>query len=278
MTASASFELTSPPPNNGARREPLSLEAERDLAERYRRGDRAAGHRLIEANLGFVVNIAREYRRWGIPMEDIIQQGNLGLMKAVDRFEPERGYRLVTYASYWIRAEIREYVVRAYRMVRIGTTKRERRALRFYRTSREDDPEKLAEMSGLSKEDAERLLPTLSAREMSLDAPMASGAMPFERVPSMEATPEEHLLARDNQRHTRAVVDELVSTLSPREQLIAQSRWLVEEPVTLERLGQELGVSKERVRQLEARMANLLRGKLQGGDEDPRKSPTLPPS
>lgn len=277
MTVSASF-FPSPPTDNGARREPLSLEAERDLAERYRQGDREAGHRLIEANLGFVVNIAREYRRWGIPLEDIIQQGNIGLMKAVERFEPERGYRLVTYASYWIRAEIREYVVRAYRMVRIGTTKRERRALRLYRTSREDDPAKLAELSGLSREDAERLLPVLSAREMSLDAQMTSGAMPFERIPSAEATPEEHLIASDTRRQTRAAVDELVAGLSPREQLIARSRWLVEEPVTLERLGQELGVSKERVRQLEARMAAQLRTMLEGIDETSMKSPILPPS
>src|SRR5581483_8091630 len=105
----------------------LTPEAERDLAQRYRKGDRAAGQRLVEACLPFVMTIALEYRRWGVPMEDIVQEGNIGLLKAAERFDPERGCRLATYAAYWIRAEIREYVARGYRIVRLGSSKSERR-------------------------------------------------------------------------------------------------------------------------------------------------------
>ena len=102
-------------------------------------GDQHAGTQIVEACLPFVVSIALEYRRWGVPLEDIIQQGNVGLLKAAAKFDPERECRLATYAAYWIRAEIREYVVRAFRVVRLGTTKGERRALRAYRT-REEPP------------------------------------------------------------------------------------------------------------------------------------------
>lgn len=274
MTAALPLDFT--PQKKDARS--LSLDEERELTERYRRGDREAGHRLIEANMGFVVSVAREYRRWGIPLEDIVQQGSIGLMKAIDRFEPERGYRLITYASYWIRAEIREYVVRGYRLVRIGTTKRERRALRLYRTTREDNPKKLAELSGLSEADAERLLPVLAGREASLDAQTASGFQPFDRIASTEATPEEHLIESDSRLRTRLAVDELLSELSPREQLIARSRWLVEDPVPLEQLGRKLGVSKERVRQLEARMALRLRDRLGSMDGEIAKSSETQPS
>lgn len=262
MTAISSISTSPQTRNETPRRAPLSIEEERELAERYRDGDKEAGHRLVEANLPFVVSVAREYRRWGIPLDDIIQQGNIGLMKAVERFEPERGYRLITYAGYWIRAEIREYVVRAYRLVRIGTTKRERRALRAYRTTREENPAKLAELSGLSEQEAERLLPVLAGREASLDGPTASGLYPLDRMPSPGGTPEDHVIESDTRTRARAVIDELIAELSPREQLIAQSRWLLDEPVTLEQLGRKLGVSKERVRQLEARMRGQLRSRL----------------
>src|SRR6476620_11426950 len=133
----------------------LDRDTERDLARRWIAGDRNAGRKIIEACLPFVVSIALEYRRWGVPLEDIIQQGNLGLLKAAAKFDLSRECRLATYAAYWIRAEIREYVVRGYRVVRLGTTKGERRALRAYRTTKESDPVKLAAVSGMSIEKVE---------------------------------------------------------------------------------------------------------------------------
>src|SRR4029453_6504945 len=112
----------------------------RELAIRYLAGDERAGAQIIAACLPLVIKIAFEYRRWGVPIEDIIQQGNIGLLHAAKKFDPARECRLATYASYWIRAEIREYVVRGYRVVRLGTTKPERRALRAYRMTKESEP------------------------------------------------------------------------------------------------------------------------------------------
>src|ERR1700691_3801365 len=151
---------------------PLDRDTEQSLARRWAEGDAQAGEKIVLACLPFVITIALEYRRWGVPLEDIVQQGNLGLLRAAKKFDPERDCRLATYAAYWIRAEIREYVVRAYRVVRLGTTKSERRALRAYRTTREADPVKLAAVSGLTPERAALLLPVLAAKEASLDARM----------------------------------------------------------------------------------------------------------
>src|SRR4029078_13120817 len=144
----------------------LDRDAERELARRWLAGDQRAGTKLVEAGLPFVVSIALEYRRWGVPLEDIIQQGNLGLLKAAAKFDTKRECRLATYAAYWIRAEIREYVVRAFRVVRLGTTKGERRALRAYRRSQTTDPAALAAISGLSEERVRMLLPILAGREV----------------------------------------------------------------------------------------------------------------
>jgi RNA polymerase sigma factor (sigma-70 family) len=158
---------------------PLRDEEERELTRAWRAGDKRAGDRLVCACLPFVVSIAMEYRRWGVPLEDIIQQGNIGLLRAAKRFDPAKECRLITYAAYWVRAEIRDYVVRGYRVVRFGTTKSERRALRLYRTTREDNPAALAAQSGLSEAQAERLLPLLaSTPSRPRTAARASSAWP----------------------------------------------------------------------------------------------------
>jgi RNA polymerase sigma-32 factor len=240
----------------------LSAEEERDLAHRYRNGDRRAGDRLIAANLPFVLLVAREYRCWGAAMEDIVQQGNLGLLKAAARFDPERGCRLVTYASYWVRAEIREYVVRSYRIVRLGTTKAERRALRIYRKTRESDPATLSKMSGLDTAAVERLLPIVSARDASVDQPAAAGLAPLDRMASPEVDPEEHTLRHDHKKKARAEIASFLRAISARERTILRARWLRDEPITLESLGQKFGISKERVRQLEERTIAKLKGRL----------------
>ena len=138
--------------------EPLDPATERALARAWRAGDRAAGDRLIRASLPFVIRVAQEYRRWGVPMEDLIQQGNLGLLKAASRFDPQQECRLITYAVYWIRAEIRDYVVRAYRIVRLGTTRTERKAMRIFRREGVKTIEELVEKSGMPAERAKKLL------------------------------------------------------------------------------------------------------------------------
>jgi RNA polymerase sigma-32 factor len=240
----------------------LTAAKERELASRYRAGDRRAGEELIQASLPFVLMIAREYRCWGVPMEDIVQQGNLGLLKAAARFDPARECRLVTYAAYWVRAEIREYVVRAYRIVRLGTTKGERRALRAYRRTRETDPDLLAQMSGLGRDAIERLLPVLSARDASVDQPNSVGAALIDRLATHDASPEDRVVADDQKAKTRAEVEAFLREISPRERTILRERWMRDDPVTLESLGKRFGISKERVRQLEERTIAKLKDRL----------------
>jgi RNA polymerase sigma-32 factor len=240
----------------------LDRETERALARRWRAGDQRAGKKLVEACLPFVVSIALEYRRWGVPLEDIVQQGNLGLMKAAAKFDPERDCRLATYAAYWIRAEIREYVVRAFRVVRLGTTKSERRALRLYRRTKITDHAELAKLSGLSEERVKLLLPLISARETSLDATPNDAAPIGERLAGGGPTPEDEASNGEILAHAGGAVRRAVEHLDPREKMIARERFMKEEPPTLSELGGRLGVSKERVRQLEERARTKLRTEL----------------
>ena len=167
----------------------LTPAEEHDLALRWRTGDQAAGQKMIEACLPFVMTIALEYRRWGLPLEDIVQEGNIGLLKAAERFDPARGCRLATYAAYWIRAEIREYVARGYRIVRLGSSKSERRALRVYRRTREKNPATLAKLSGLTKERAAELLPLLMARDVSLEGAPTTASPPSTASPPPSKPP-----------------------------------------------------------------------------------------
>lgn len=242
--------------------EPLDPSEERALAARYRAGDNAAGDRLIKASLPFVITVALEYRRWGAPLEDLVQQGNLGLLKAAKKFDPERDCRLITYAVYWIRAEIRDYVVRGYRLVRIGTTKNERRAVRSYRKHREDDAATLAAHSGITVEAAERLLPMLRARDVSLDATFDGESAPVDRLASTAPSPEEQNDRAEFEAEARDRVREAIDRLPEREALIVRERLLQDEPITLEALGSRLGISKERVRQLEERARKRLKADL----------------
>jgi RNA polymerase sigma-32 factor len=247
---------------------PLEREVERKLANRWAKGDQRAGVKLVEACLPFVISIALEYRRWGVPLEDIIQQGNLGLLRAAKKFDPDMGCRLATYAAYWIRAEIREYVVRAYRVVRLGTTKAERRALRAYRTTKETDPDRLAEVSGLTRERVEQLLPLLAARETSLDASWNDLPPAIDRLSSNDNSPEEDAGAKESRTRAKKAVTVALKGLTDREQLIVRERMMSDEPATLKALGEILGVSKERVRQLEERARAKLRSELEGLRED----------
>jgi RNA polymerase sigma-32 factor len=235
----------------------LTAEEERELVRRARSGDRRALDRLISACLPFVGSVAVEYRRWGHPLEDIVQEGCMGLMKAIDRFDPDRGCRLITYACYWIRAEIRAFVVRAYRLVRIGTSKAERRALRHYRKTRERDPRVLAEVSGLSVERAENLLPALSSREASLDD--QEGERGVGSLRSSGPSPEEIVSTEVSTARLGAALADAVSALPERERIILEQRYLRDETHTLEELGRTFGISKERVRQLEERAMKRVR-------------------
>jgi RNA polymerase sigma-32 factor len=240
----------------------LDAEAERELAQRWTDGDERAGAQLIESSLPFVIAIAREYRRWGVPLEDLVQQGNLGLLKAAAKFDPEKKCRLITYAAYWIRAEIRDYVVRAYRIVRLGTTRTERRAMRAFRRKAVESPEALAEESGMPLSRAKQLWPLLTRGDLSLDATVSDSPAAMERMSYKQPTPEESVARSEAVHHVREALDSAMETLTDREQRIVQARILSDEPKTLESLGREMGVSKERVRQLEVRARQKLREQL----------------
>ncbi|APR85606.1 RNA polymerase sigma factor RpoH [Minicystis rosea] len=247
-----------------ARREIMTPLVERELLERYRGGERDAARRLIEGCLGAVIAIAVEYRYCGLPLEDLVQEGNMGLLKALPRFDPERGLRLGAYAGYWIRAEIRQYVARNYRIVKLGTTKAEQRALWLYRRTKEARPEALAAMSGLTLERAAELLPMLMAGDVSLSpAPHDEGWSPLERLSDRTRSPEDAVGDIEQSTRLRAALDEAIAELSVREQDILQRRVLADTTETLEALATTWGVSRERVRQIEERAKARLRARLE---------------
>jgi RNA polymerase sigma-32 factor len=242
---------------------PLDTETERSLAQAYKAGDRNAGVKLVEACLPFVIRIAVEYRRWGVPIEDLVQQGNLGLLRAAEKFDGEKEVRLISYAVYWIRAEIRDYLVRSYRIVRLGTTRSERRALRVYRRETIEGVADLAERSGMPIARCEMLWPLLTQHDSSLDATYDDARGPaVERMQGNTPTPEDLTDWRRETVTTKSAVRGALRSLDKRERRIAQARLLSDEPSTLEALGKEFGVSKERVRQLEVRVRDKLRSAL----------------
>lgn len=241
----------------------LSPVVEQELAERFRGGDRDAARRLVEGCLSAVVAIAIEYRRTGLPLEDLVQEGNLGLLRAVERFDPGRGVRLSTYAKYWIRAAIRAYVVRQYRVVKLGTTKGEQRAIWLYRRTRESRPEELAAQSGVSVERITALLPLLMANDVSLSPATDDGPSPLERLADRGLTAEDRLGDEEERDQLQDAVATILAELPARDQDIVRRRLLADEPTTLEQIGAAWGVSKERVRQLEASLKLRLRERLE---------------
>lgn len=242
---------------------PLDADTEKALAARYREGDAEAGRRIVEANLPFVIRVALKYRRWGVPLEDLVQQGNIGLLRAAEKFDPARSCRLITYAVYWIRAEIRAYVVRGYRMVRLGTTRAERKAVRAFRCSAVESVDELQAASGMPRARAEKLWPLLLAHDVSLDARPDGGSSGLDSLAGDAPSPEELAVQREDHAQTRAALAGALGLLSARERRILEARIVADEPLTLEALGGELGVSKERVRQLEQRVRSKLRASFE---------------
>lgn len=244
----------------------LDSEHERELARRWReRGDERALHDLTTAYMRLVVSLAARFRHYGLPMSDLVQEGNVGLMQAAARFEPEREVRFSTYASWWIRSAIQDFVLRNWSIVRTGTTAAQKSLffnLRRLRARIADvgdatiTPENrtfIARALGVSEADVEAMASRLSAPDRSLNAPLADdGFAEWQDLLADEsAGPDDTVMeSRDGAARVRLVQDAM-EELSDRERIIICERKLEDEAVTLEALGQRLGISKERVRQIE---------------------------
>ena len=249
---------------------PLSVAEERALAERARAGDEAAASRLVRSHMGFVVHIARRYRRFGIPLNDLVQEGTIGLIHAVRRFDPGRNVRLCTYAAWWIRAHIQAYVVRSWSLVRLSTGTAQR-AL-FFRLRR-----MMADLKGGAGQLNEDVLRPLALRfkvpmrevlalarraagfDRSLDAAPGETKSPAAELADPAPNPEEQAAAASQQRWRQGLIARAMKALSQRERAIIAGRYLAELAKTRDVLARELGISAERVRQLEQKALEKLR-------------------
>ena len=269
----------------------LSIEEEVSLAERLRdSGDVDAAHMLVTSHLKLVVKIARQYQKFTLPFEDLISEGTVGLMKAVRKFDPEKGFRLSTYAMWWIKAEITEFVLKSWSMVRIGSITVQKKL--FYNLHRararlqkldSGDPNvdmdvQLAEELGVSVGDVKYLGNRLEKGDLSLNqsvSEFSDGATEeyIDRLVDDSADPEQMVLSADFEDHRRALIEKAMLELSDRDREIIKARRLEEDGVTLEDLGQRFGVSRERIRQLEERALKKIKASIcaQMGIESPEE-------
>jgi RNA polymerase sigma-32 factor len=253
----------------------LTAEQETDLGRRLRdKDDLGAARELVLSHLRLVVSIARQYLGYGLPHADLIQEGNVGLMKAVKRFDPERGVRLVSFAVHWIKAEIHEYIVRNWRLVKVATTKAQRKLFFNLRSMRPDGKtldsaqvDEIARELNVRPEDVSEMEVRLSGREMALEsqdddedayAPIAYLSDEGREEPTRVLERKAH-----DELQTTGLHDAL-EALDPRSRHIVESRWLQDDGgATLHELAQEYGISAERVRQIEAAALKKMRGSLQ---------------
>ncbi|MBF0157610.1 MAG: RNA polymerase sigma factor RpoH [Magnetococcales bacterium] len=251
----------------------LSAEEEFFLARRYREeGDLYAAHRLVASYLRYVVKIAREYRNYGLRMMDLVQEGSIGLMQAVKRFDPHKGFRLATYAVWWIRAAIQEFVMNSWSLVKIGTTAAQRRLFFNLRRSKESidrldaaQARELGERLGVDGRCVLEMDGRMAGRDESLNRPaVESGDEIQDLLADTRDDQETVLLANEEERLRQEAATRALAVLNGRERQIVEARFMVDDPETLESLGEKLGVSRERIRQLEKRAFEKMRGALMG--------------
>ena len=253
----------------------LEKDHELDLARRWRdKGDERALHELVQSYTRLVVAMASRFRNYGLPIGDLIQEGNIGLMQAANRFEPERGVRFSTYAAWWIRSSIQDYVLRNWSIVRTGTTAAQKSLffnLRRLRAKIEgkngqeglgvEGRKQIAKDLDVKVSDVEDMEARLAANDQSLNAVIGEdGDADWQSfLADSRPNPEEVVMGMKDAQTRSAWLSAALGELSDREQTIIRERHLVYEPVTLEELGKQLGVSKERVRQLEQRAMDKLK-------------------
>jgi RNA polymerase sigma-32 factor len=246
----------------------LEPQEEYMLAKRWREhGDRTAAHKLVTSHLRLVAKIAMGYRGYGLPISEVISEGNVGLMQAVKRFEPEKGFRLATYAMWWVKAAIQEYILRSWSLVKMGTTANQKKLFFNLRKAkskisaleegdmRPDQVKTIAKRLGVPEQDVIDMNRRLSG-DASLNAPIRADGDSGEWQDWLvdESSSQESILAENEEfDNRRKALTDALSVLNDRERRIFEARRLADEPVTLEDLADEFGVSRERVRQIEVR-------------------------
>ena len=250
----------------------LTRDEERALAERFRSaGDLDAARELVLSHLRFVVHIARGYSGYGLPVGDLIQEGNVGLMKAVKRFDPGVGVRLVSFAVHWIRAEIHEYVLRNWRLVKVATTKSQRKLFFNLRKMKknlawlsEAETAAVARDLGVDVADVREMEQRLSARDMSFDPTPESDEeetySPAMYLPASNADPAIEVENEEWEEDSTERLELALEKLDERSRSILKRRWMTDDKATLHELADEYGISAERVRQVESNAINKLKG------------------
>lgn len=264
----------------------LSQQEEESLAYAWRdQGDQTAAHKLVQSHLRLVAKIALGYRGYGLPVSDLISEGNMGMIRAVRRFDPERGFRLSTYAMWWIRAAIQEYVLHSWSLVKMGTTASQKKL--FFNLRRlkgqlqaieEGDlhPEQvsiIATALGVSEQDVVQMNRRLSSPDNSLNTPIrmdGEGEWQDWLVDETES-PESELAEREEFSERKSLLTNALKTLSERERYILTERRLRDDPTTLEDLSQHYGISRERVRQIEVRAFEKLQQSMKTQITEQRK-------
>jgi len=260
----------------------LTAEEEYDLARAYQKtGDLQAAQKLVLAHLRYVVRVSKGYLGYGLPLADLIQEGAIGLMKAVKRFDPDVGVRLVSFAVHWIKAEIHEYVLRHWRIVKVATTKAQRKLFFNLRRARQrlgwstdEEVMTLAKDLGVPTAEVRRMEERLNARDVAFDLPAGDSVeledkralVPAEYLEDKDANPETQLEAQNWSLHSDERFQMAFQQLDPRSQNILKARWLVEKKATLQALATEHGVSPERIRQLEKNAIDKLRNLILEAD------------
>lgn len=246
----------------------LEPQQEYMLAKSWREhGDREAAHKLVTSHLRLVAKIAMGYRGYGLPISEVISEGNVGLMQAVKRFEPEKGFRLATYAMWWIKASIQEYILRSWSLVKMGTTANQKKLFFNLRKAkskisaldegdlRPDQVKVIAKRLGVTEQDVVEMNRRLGG-DVSLNAPIREDGDAGEWQDWLvdESTSQESRLVEDEELdNRRKALGQALGVLNDRERRIFEARRLADEPITLEELAEEFGVSRERVRQIEVR-------------------------
>ncbi|HEX3912766.1 MAG TPA: RNA polymerase sigma factor RpoH [Steroidobacteraceae bacterium] len=250
----------------------LSKEDEVALAVRFRsEADLEAARQLVLSHLRFVVHIARGYLGYGLPMGDLVQEGNVGLMKAVKRFDPAVGVRLVSFAVHWIRAEIHEYVLRNWRLVKVATTKSQRKLFFNLRKMKknlawlsEAETQAVARDLGVDVADVREMEQRLSARDMSFDPTPESDEedtySPAMYLPASNADPAIEVERAEWEEDSSDRLELALEKLDARSRSILKRRWMTDDKATLHELADEYGISAERVRQVESNAINKLKG------------------